>query len=807
MKYKLKRLYQSAITVIALQGFASGQLIHQWTFDETEGDALDSVGANPGVLNNALRETDDVRGPHLVFNGTDSSVNPSLLLPAMTLENDFTWATWANAQALPSNGPQRNAIILGNRRDGANADFVPREFIKLSPIQFEYRPQDDSENTTNLDLPLDVWVHLAVVKDGDTFQTYFNGIPQSMTTLPATEDDNEFVNLMPFFIGGELGQNGNEHFAGRIDDVQLFESALTPEEVLALIGDTPLFPFFTTNPISPPGGLFGTPISGSVGDLVNSFNGEEPTFALVSGPEWLTVNADGTYSGTPAESDIGDNEFVVSVTDSVGTSEATLQIAVAAASSPLLAGWDNWEEVEEGVYDATVTGLVTAQVVGALTQGNGQIGPLNNSGLRFGASLDGSWGSVVGQSGVAAADTTADNGTAAVSLPTRADGTFDFTITASEGESISFTGFGFDAFRRFGSSSDMWELSVLSGDITNGPIEGATGNVTQAATGGNTLDQTLPNDFDVDLTVIPDRTLEAGESAVFRLEFSGANPGTSGGNITSIDNVGFFGDIAQGDDLQLAVTSDGDNLTFTWNSQGGQVYSLLSETDLETAPATWPIFDGNMDIVATPPTNTLTLPRPDDATRFFVIEETPSIPTALLSENFENGDGGFIASVAEGTVWEIGSPNSSGLGGEVIGGAPGSVAGAWGTNLGLNDGGSGAVTVTGDNPITLRSPDIDLTASSTATVSFFEALDLATGDTAVLNLIDASDDSVLAELYTAVDVNATGAPWEQAQVAGNSEFSLAAGLGSTVYLRWEFIGTDPSDFLGWYIDDVVVTGN
>jgi hypothetical protein len=69
--------------------------------------------------------------------------------------------------------------------------------------------------------------------------------------------------------------------------------------------------------------------------------------------------------------------------------------------------------------------------------------------------------------------------------------------------------------------------------------------------------------------------------------------------------------------LQLAVTQNGANLEFTWNSQTGKLYDLLSATDLTTAPATWGVWNGNADINA----SFLTIPRPGDPKRFFALRE------------------------------------------------------------------------------------------------------------------------------------------------------------------------------------------
>ncbi|NIP92680.1 MAG: hypothetical protein GWO24_04130, partial [Akkermansiaceae bacterium] len=56
-------------------------------------------------------------------------------------------------------------------------------------------------------------------------------------------------------------------------------------------------------------------------------------------------------------------------------------------------------------------------------------------------------------------------------------------------------------------------------------------------------------------------------------------------------------------------------------------------------PPDWPIVDGQMDLEATPPENTLTIARPADPFRLFVVEEFPAPPVAVFSDDFEGGQG------------------------------------------------------------------------------------------------------------------------------------------------------------------------
>ena len=73
----------------------------------------------------------------------------------------------------------------------------------------------------------------------------------------------------------------------------------------------------------------GKSYSATIATNVSDLNGDTLTFAKVSGPAWLNVAANGTLSGTPSNSDVNTNIFVVSVSDPVGLSNtATLYIYV-----------------------------------------------------------------------------------------------------------------------------------------------------------------------------------------------------------------------------------------------------------------------------------------------------------------------------------------------------------------------------------------------------------------------------------------------------------------------------------------------
>jgi hypothetical protein len=96
-------------------------------------------------------------------------------------------------------------------------------------------------------------------------------------------------------------------------------------------------PAFVSNPFSAPAVIVGQSYSGSITNQATDPNpGAALTFAKVSGPAWLVVAADGTLSGTPAQTDIGTNIFSVSVTDSEGMAgSATMNVPVMSVSPKL----------------------------------------------------------------------------------------------------------------------------------------------------------------------------------------------------------------------------------------------------------------------------------------------------------------------------------------------------------------------------------------------------------------------------------------------------------------------------------------
>lgn len=230
---------------------ASAEEFGRYPLNEGIGDtALDIVNGQDGVIHmfdtgglgpdGSVWVEDPVRGNVLGLNDA-AWVEAGIILP-MTLEQDFSWSFWAKQGE--GNGP--NEIIIGNRYGTDGNDTSPREFVKFTPTKFEFHMDGAGENLDYPDIAQasnpaanipsnDQWIHHTLVKDGTALTYYRDGIESNSGEIPIGQVSGE---PLPFGFGG---QNGAEFWRGYLSDVQLYEDALTDENIQAVMagGEAP----------------------------------------------------------------------------------------------------------------------------------------------------------------------------------------------------------------------------------------------------------------------------------------------------------------------------------------------------------------------------------------------------------------------------------------------------------------------------------------------------------------------------------------------------------------------------------------
>jgi hypothetical protein len=300
-------------------------LVGRWRFDENMGSAAaDSSGnGNTGTLLNspAWVSPGKLGGAALQFTAAsqqsvsiDNSSSLNSPLSAITL------SAWINATDWSG-----NLLILQK----GNSDNQYRLLAEGGLMKFHLNGVD----TLTAPLPpTGVWVHIAASWDGSTMVLYTNGVQQASQgaagAIAATSD------VLAVAKKNGSGVSG-DYFNGRLDDVRVYNRALSGVEIATLMTNSP--PTFVSNPFSKPDANAGQSYSGTISTNAGDIDADALTFAKVSGPSWLTIASNGALSGTPLSWQVGTSSFVVRVTDSGSLSNTATMNIVVLAAPPIVA--------------------------------------------------------------------------------------------------------------------------------------------------------------------------------------------------------------------------------------------------------------------------------------------------------------------------------------------------------------------------------------------------------------------------------------------------------------------------------------
>jgi hypothetical protein len=221
-------------------------LLGWWPLNEGAGDVAHDISGNNyngtiynlnggGILPCSCSAwfNDAERGMVLSFSGNDTAgyigayvvVDAGAIIPAMTLDNDFTWAFWAK-QA--TNGTGVNEVILGNRYGASDT----LQFCKFTPTNFEYYNNGNISGKINyVDIPACEWLHHTVVKDGAALTYYRFNLNGELVDTGSSITNTTLVAL-PFYMGGDAA---GERWSGWLSDVRIYDQALTYDEVRAIV--------------------------------------------------------------------------------------------------------------------------------------------------------------------------------------------------------------------------------------------------------------------------------------------------------------------------------------------------------------------------------------------------------------------------------------------------------------------------------------------------------------------------------------------------------------------------------------------
>jgi glucose/arabinose dehydrogenase len=198
-------------------------LVGAYGFDEANGGTLyDRSGSgNDGTVSGAAWTGSGKHGGGLLFDG----VNDMVTIPdaaALDFGNRFTLEAWVNPSLLGANW---RTVVMKERPGGMLYSLYA--FSKRTGFPLAQAHLGGAEQNTNGTAapPVGAWTHLASVYDGSALRLYVNGVQAGTRAVTGT-----LVNsASPLRIGGN--SLWNEYFNGQIDDVRLYNRALSQAEV------------------------------------------------------------------------------------------------------------------------------------------------------------------------------------------------------------------------------------------------------------------------------------------------------------------------------------------------------------------------------------------------------------------------------------------------------------------------------------------------------------------------------------------------------------------------------------------------
>ncbi|QJE98939.1 Calx-beta domain-containing protein [Luteolibacter luteus] len=346
-----------------------------WKLDDGSGtNADDSTGRLQDGTVSGASWVGGLSGNALDFDGSDDGLLVGTSA-AVTGSGDFSLAAWVKVDPGSPLG-----TVIQQREPGASGhqgEYVLNVNANGTVNFFVYNnDQHQFDLTTTATLNDGQWHHVAAIRSGTAGRIFLDGVE-------AASGSGAIQPLLPRAVAvGYDHRDNNKHFDGSIDDVRIYERALSSAEIDslhdALVPNRT--PAFTTNPFTKAGATEDSAYSGSIAtDATDPDAGDALSFTKQGGPAWLNVAANGALSGTPLNAHVGLNNFTVRVTDAGGLwEEASFTIVVANVNdAPVIASdpVHGADATEDAAYSGSIAGVASDDDAGDTISYSKQSGP------------------------------------------------------------------------------------------------------------------------------------------------------------------------------------------------------------------------------------------------------------------------------------------------------------------------------------------------------------------------------------------------------------------------------------------------
>jgi hypothetical protein len=206
---------------IANTGSTPAGLVAAYNFDEGTGTVLNdrSGSGNPGTISGAVWTASGHTGSALNFDGVNDWVTV-VDAPELALANGMTLEAWVYPTA---HADWRTAFLKETPTGLSYSLYTSNDASR--PAGYMNGGAGDEAAIGPTSLPLNTWSHVAVTYDGSTMRLFVNG--SQVSSQPAS--GSPVRSSSPLRLGGNAVWG--EFFAGRLDDVRVYDRALGVPEI------------------------------------------------------------------------------------------------------------------------------------------------------------------------------------------------------------------------------------------------------------------------------------------------------------------------------------------------------------------------------------------------------------------------------------------------------------------------------------------------------------------------------------------------------------------------------------------------
>jgi hypothetical protein len=195
-----------------------------------EGNVSDSIASNNGTGYGGISYSDGKFGKAMVFNGTDGYISyGDVAGRSGTLP--YTISVWIKLAGTPSDA--YSIIARENGSDNTREYLLYVDTDRSIHLQRYIQGGGSKLDVGTGIKSIGIWYHIVATYDGNNAVIYANGIPEgtgaSSVSIPATNN---------LSVGSFIGGTNQFFFNGSIDDVMIYNRALTADEVTALYNGT-----------------------------------------------------------------------------------------------------------------------------------------------------------------------------------------------------------------------------------------------------------------------------------------------------------------------------------------------------------------------------------------------------------------------------------------------------------------------------------------------------------------------------------------------------------------------------------------